>query len=345
MRDIKEIFQPDQAPFVIAEVGLGHDGSLGMAHAFIDAVARTGVDAIKYQTHIAEAESSPFESFRVLFSKADSTRADYWKRTAFTESQWAGLKAHAENKNLVFLSSPFSLEAVELLDRIGVAAWKVPSGEINSRRMVERMAQTGRPLLVSTGMSSYKEVDALIGRLEECSPKRYAVFQCTTQYPTSPEVVGMNVLEEYVRRYRCPVGLSDHSGTIVPSLIATWVGARIIEIHVTMSRDMFGPDVSSSLTVNQLTELVEGVRFVHLMRQNPVEKDVMAAGKRDLRRLFGKSAVAVRELCVGDVVKEEDVAFRKPGHGLPELQFDAYFGRKLARHVTQGKFFEEEDFE
>ena len=154
MRNVEEIFDLSQPPHVIAEVGLGHDGSLGIAHAFVDAVARTGVSAIKFQTHIAEAESSPRETFRIQFSKADATRYEYWKRTAFTETQWIGLKEHAEEKGIVFLSSPFSLEAVELLDRIGVAAWKVPSGETGSRRMLERMAQTGRPLLVSTGMSS-----------------------------------------------------------------------------------------------------------------------------------------------------------------------------------------------
>src|SRR2546422_7925329 len=122
MRSVEDIFDYSRLPFVIAEVGLSHDGSLGLAHAFIDAVARTGVDAIKYQTHIAEAESSALETFRIKFSKADATRYDYWRRTEFTETQWVGLKEHAENKGLVFLSSPFSIEAVNLLDRIGVAA-------------------------------------------------------------------------------------------------------------------------------------------------------------------------------------------------------------------------------
>src|ERR1043166_8035229 len=115
MSSIESIFQPDQRPYVIAEVALTHDGSLGLAHAFIDAVATTGVDAIKFQTHIAEAESSPLETFRVKFSYADATRYDYWRRTAFTAEQWAGLKTHAEEKGLQFLSSPFSMEAVELL--------------------------------------------------------------------------------------------------------------------------------------------------------------------------------------------------------------------------------------
>jgi len=345
MGRVEDIFDYSRLPFVIAEVALSHDGSLGLAHAFIDAVARTGVDAIKYQTHIAEAESSALETFRVQFSKADATRYDYWRRTEFTEAQWVGLKEHAEEKGLVFLSSPFSIEAVNLLDRIGVAAWKVPSGETGSRRMLERMARTGRPMLVSTGMSAYGEVDEIVKRLDALCAKRYAVFQSTTQYPTPPEVVGMNVLGEYMRRYDCPIGLSDHSGTIFPSLIACWRGARLIEVHVTLSRDMSGPDLSSSLTVDQLTLLVQGIRFVHTMRSNPVIKDVIAAEKGELRRLYGKSAIATRTLKVGEIVNEQDITFRKPGHGLSERTFDAYLGRKLKQPVAKGKFFEEEDFE
>lgn len=345
MRSVEELFEYSKPPFVVAEVGLGHDGSLGLAHAFIEAVAGTGADAIKYQTHIAEAESSSLESFRVPFSKADASRFDYWRRTAFTEPQWADLKDHSESKRLVFLSSPFSVEAVEMLDRLGVVAWKVPSGETGSRRMIERMARTGRPMLVSTGMSSYADVDALVKRLDALCPKRYALLQCTTQYPTSPEIVGMNVLIEYMRCYDCPIGLSDHSGTIFPSLVACWNGARVIEVHVTLSRDMFGPDVSSSLTPDQLTLLVQGIRFVHAMRNNPLAKDVIAAKNSDLRRLFGKSAVARKAVGAGEVVGEQDVTFRKPGHGISELAFDAYLGRRLKRPRGAGEFFNEEDFE
>lgn len=345
MRKISDLFDASTVPLIVAEVALAHDGSLGLAHAFIDAAARTGVDAIKYQTHIAAAESSPRETFRVQFSKADATRYDYWKRTEFSIEQWRGLKTHAYDKGLLFLSSPFSLEAVELLDAVGMVAWKVPSGEVGSHRMLERMASTGRPLLVSTGMSSYGEVDELVGRLNALCPGRYAILQCTTQYPTPAEAVGLNVLIEYTRRYGCPVGLSDHSGTIYPALIGSWLGVRLIEVHLTLSRDMFGPDVSSSLTVEQMSQLVEGVRFVHVMRTHPVNKDAMAATKAEIRRLFGKSVVAARPLKAGDVVSETDVAYRKPGIGIPEAEFGVFFGRKLQHAVDAGHFFVKEDFE
>src|SRR5918992_3358857 len=122
---------------IIAEVAQAHDGSLGMAHAFIDAIATTGADAVKFQTHIASAESTPTEPWRIQFSRQDTSRYDYWKRMEFTEAQWSGLKQHADERGLIFLSSPFSIEAVELLERVGVAAWKVASGEVSNRPLFE----------------------------------------------------------------------------------------------------------------------------------------------------------------------------------------------------------------
>src|SRR5215467_9214956 len=138
---------------IVAEVAQAHDGSLGTAHAFIDACARAGADAIKFQTHIAAAESSPGEPWRIKFSRQDASRYDYWKRMEFTEEQWAGLALHAKERGLIFLSSPFSSEAMDLLDRLGMEAWKVGSGEIGNTPLIQRMAKTGKPVLLSSVMS------------------------------------------------------------------------------------------------------------------------------------------------------------------------------------------------
>src|SRR5690242_6602660 len=167
---------------VIGEVALSHDGSLGLAHAFIDAIANSGADAVKFQTHIAAAESTLGEPWRVKFSKQDERRLDYWKRMEFTEEQWHGLKKHADERGLFFLSSPFSFEAVELLARVGVAAWKVASGEINNRPLFERMAATRWPFLISTGMSPIDEIDTAVHLVKE-HQLPLAILQCTSVYP------------------------------------------------------------------------------------------------------------------------------------------------------------------
>ena len=203
--------------YIIAEISQNHDGSLGQAHAFVDAVAGTGVDAIKFQTHIAEAESTPEEPFRVKFSYEDQTRYDYWKRMEFTYEQWEGLHRHAWEAGLDFLSSVFSVEAFEMMQSIGMPAWKLGSGEVFNNCLVEKMVKTGKPILLSTGLSAYEDIDH---QVEMVKSNPYAVMQCTTAYPCPPEKIGLNLISEMRHRYRCPIGLSDHSGTIFPSLAA-----------------------------------------------------------------------------------------------------------------------------
>src|SRR5215210_2510656 len=149
----------DARPLVIGEVAQAHDGSLGLAHAFIDAIADAGADAVKFQTHIAAAESTEREQWRVKFSQQDTTRYDYWKRMEFSEYEWLGLRQHADNRGLLFLSSPFSIEAIALLERVGVAAWKIASGEASNAAMLGRMLQNRLPMILSTGMSTLSEID------------------------------------------------------------------------------------------------------------------------------------------------------------------------------------------
>src|SRR4030095_1630017 len=147
---------------IIGEVAQAHDGSLGMAHAYIDAVANAGADAVKFQTHIAAAESTPGEPWRVKFSRQDTTRYDYWKRMEFSEEQWRGLADHANGRGLLFLSSGFSPEAVDLLERVGVPAWKVGSGEVSNPPLLAKMARTGKPVILSSGLSDWDELDAAV---------------------------------------------------------------------------------------------------------------------------------------------------------------------------------------
>jgi len=231
--------------FIVAEVAQAHDGSLGMAHAYIDAIADAGADAVKFQTHIAAAESTPQEPWRIKFSLQDATRYDYWKRMEFIEAQWLSLKNHADERGLIFLSSPFSFEAVDLLSRVGVAAWKVPSGETANMPMLDQMIATGLPVILSTGMSNFDEIDCAVDRIKNGGVP-LVVLQCTTAYPCPPEKIGINLISFFRERYGCSVGLSDHSGTIYPGLASVALGSQMLEVHVTFSREMFGPDVPAS---------------------------------------------------------------------------------------------------
>ena len=333
MKPIKHFFEPScNDCFLIAEVAQTHDGSLGQAHAFIDAAAEAGADAIKYQTHIASAESTPKEPFRVHFSKQDANRFDYWRRMEFSESQWAGLAAHARERGLHFLSSPFSFEAVELLERVGVAAWKVASGEISNLPMLRRMTERGLPMLLSTGISDWPEIDKAMAAIKS-SGTPVALLQTTTMYPTPPEKVGLNLLAEFRTRFGCPIGLSDHSGTIFPGLAAYTLGARFLEVHLTLSRHMFGPDVSSSVTVEELTQLARGLRFLAETFAHPVDKNHQAAALGELRAMFRKSVVARVNIPAGKVLELQDLALKKPGTGMPPDMLESLLGRRMKRAV------------
>ena len=328
---------------IIAEVAQAHDGSLGAAHAYIDAAARAGADAVKFQTHIAAAESSPAEPWRVKFSLQDATRFDYWRRMEFTEEQWAGLSAHAAERGLQFLSSPFSVEAAQLLRRAGVSAWKIASGEVSNLPLFEFIASTRLPVLLSTGMSRLSEIDSAVARVRRAGLP-LTVMQCTTAYPCPEEKIGLNLIAFFRERYGCPAGLSDHSGRIWAPLAAAALGAEAIEVHITFSRECFGPDVPASLTTGELKQLVEGVRFIEKTLQNPVNKDEAARELEPLREIFTKSVAARVDLAPGAVLAAGHLALRKPGTGIPGERLPELIGRVVRRPVAAGKFLEEEDF-
>lgn len=333
----------DDRVMVVGEVGQAHEGSLGTAHAFIDAIADAGADAVKFQTHIAAAESRIDEPWRVPFSYEDDTRFDYWKRMEFTPIGWDGLRRHAEDRNLAFLSSPFSVEAVDLLRQVGVAGWKVASGEVTNPLLLDAVAETGQPVLLSTGMSGWDELDGAVERLRDSGAGRLVLLQCTSAYPVAPEQVGLNVLGEIHDRYGAAAGLSDHSGTIFPSLAGVTLGARVLEVHVTLSREMFGPDVAASVTTVELGELVRGVRFLEAALAAPVDKDEVAAEMAPMRALFGRSLVASRPLPIGHLLTRGDLTAKKPGGGVPPARLEEFLGRRLRRSLTPDELLGDDD--
>ncbi|MCX6352626.1 MAG: N-acetylneuraminate synthase family protein, partial [Bacteroidetes bacterium] len=298
MKTIADFIDGDEC-LIIAEIAQAHEGSVGIAHSYIDAVAGTGAHAVKFQTHIAEAESTHEDRWRVEPKYInDKNRFDYWKRMEFTPEQWSGLKHHAEEKGLIFLSSAFSHEAVELLEKLGMQAWKIASGEISNDPMNEVMMKTGKPFLISSGMSDMDELERLVNKIKQ-NKNPFAVLQCTSSYPTKPEEVGINMLEVYKEKFNCKVGLSDHSGTIYPSLAGVVMGMNVVEVHVTFNKQMFGFDAVASLSFEEMKQLVDGIQFIEKMKANPMEKNSFSQTKGELRNLFTKSIVAAKNLTKG----------------------------------------------
>lgn len=328
-------------PFIIAEVSQNHDGSLGQAHAFIDAVAATGADAIKFQTHFADQESTPLESFRVNFSYEDQSRYDYWKRMEFTEEQWQGLYSHAKARGLVFLSSPFSVKAMEILEKIGVPAWKFGAGEVFSSMLLRQASETGKPIILSTGLSTYCDIEEQLSMVDM---QNVALLQCVTAYPSTANQININLIPKLIDKYKVPIGISDHSATIYPSLAAVTLGASIVEVHVTMSKYMFGPDVKASVTIEQLKEIVEGSKFIYQMRCNSNDLDCRNNEQEKLKQLFSKSLYYSRDLMLGHTIEPDDLIAKKPGIGmLPEAQY-SIIGRALKINVQKDDLLSINDF-
>jgi N-acetylneuraminate synthase len=326
---------------IIAEIGQAHEGSLGILHSYIDALAEVGVDTIKFQTHIAEAESSAEEPFRVNFSYEDATRYDYWRRMEFTPEQWRGIKKHCDDLGVTFLSSPFSLAAVDLLEELGVARYKIGSGEVTNLLMLDKIARTGKDIILSSGMSSYDEIHATLTHLQQYDIG-VSLMQCTTKYPTAPEDLGLHVISALRERYAIPIGFSDHSGEIFSALAAVSLGAKLVEVHAVFDKRMFGPDSSSSLDMAQMRELVRGVRFISKSLTSPVDKS-SSEEFATVKHIFEKSLALNKDKRAGDIITFDDLEAKKPaGCGVAAREYKSVVGKAVTQDMSKWSFITED---
>ncbi len=331
-------------PYYIAEIGQAHEGSLGILHSYIDALSKTGVQAIKFQMHIAEAESSIHEPFRVKFSYEDETRFDYWKRMEFTLAQWKEIKAHCDEVGLDFVCSPFSNLAVDWLEEVGVKYYKIGSGEVTNLLLLEKIASTNKPIILSSGMSSYAELDATIEFLRSKNVE-FSILQCTTSYPTLPKQYGLNVIQELKQKYNVSIGFSDHSSKVSTNIAAVALGAEILEFHAVFDKNMFGPDAKSSLTINEISQLVSECNSIYEAIHNPVNKNDNSAFQ-ELKSIFEKSLAINKDLPQGHILSVNDLEAKKPkGYGINASMFQNCIGKKLKQNKSKWDFLNEEDLD
>jgi N,N'-diacetyllegionaminate synthase len=336
----KAAFGERKPTFIIAEVGSVHDGSFGNALNLIDVAAEAGVDAVKFQTHIASAETTRNAPMPPYFK--GEPRYEYFERTGFKPEQWKQLKARCEEKGVQFLSSPFSNEAVDLLEAVGVDSYKVGSGEVTNLPMLEKIAQTGKPVIISSGMSSWAELDAAVNTVRN-HHEQIIVLQCTSEYPCPYEEVGLNIMVEMAERYKLPVGLSDHTLTTYASLAAVMLGATVIEKHLTFSRKMYGSDARHSLEPNEMAGLVQGIRATETMLSHPVDKDGMVNRMKDMKQIFEKSVVTLVDIPAGTSITREMIGIKKPGTGIPARRFEDVIGQKVKHDIVKDTVLHEED--
>jgi N,N'-diacetyllegionaminate synthase len=329
----------EQSVCIIAEVGSVHDGSFGNAQRLIDVAAECGADVVKFQTHLAEAETLRDAPTPPYFK--GEARFEYFERTAFTLEQIKLLKLHCEERGVEFLSSPFSIEAVHLLERVGVSRYKIPSGEVSNLPYLDVVAQTGKPIILSSGMSSWAELDEAVNTILR-HHANLTVLQCTSEYPCPYEEVGLNVMLDMKTRYQLPVGLSDHTLTIYASLAAVTLGASIIERHLSFSRLMYGSDAKHSLEPAEFTDLVRGIRAIEKMQASAVDKDDIARFAT-MKATFEKSIVAVVDIPQGAVITYAMLGFKKPGTGIPAKHVEQVVGKRARQRIAEDSLIREQD--
>ena len=327
-------FKNIKKKIIVAEVGLSYYGKLDIALELIDKVSDSGADAIKFQTHYADSESTVQEKFRKGHKFRFKTRYNYWKSHELDKNQWLKIKKYCKKKKILFSSSPFSVKSFKVLKSVGVDFWKIGSGEFYSDDLFNLILKTNKPIVLSTGLSSYKEINNRVKILKKRG-SNFLITQCTTKYPTSLKEVGMNVVNEFEKKFNCPVGLSDHSGTIYPSIYSICDNVtKLVEIHVSRKDDLLNPDRSSSISFSDLNLICNIRSNVELLRNSKVNKDQVSKKLNKTKKLFTKSLALNKNLKKGTIVELNDLCLKKPGTGIRYKYLKKIVGKRLKKNLS-----------
>ncbi len=321
--------------FVIAEIGVNHNGDAELAHRLIDVAADAGADAVKFQafsSQLVVAADAPKADYQLIRDTADSHR-EMLARLALDEATHSELKRHADELGVIYFASPFDEPSVDMLQRLAVQAIKVPSGEITNAGLLVRIASVGAPILMSTGMSTLDEVDLAVGWLESAR-ERLALFHCVSSYPAEPSDCNLRAMEVMRDRYSIPVGWSDHTEGIAVTLAAVALGADLIEKHLTLDRADAGPDHAASIEPSELRALVDGIRAVEAAageaRKVPTESELKMAS------VARRSLHWRRDVAPDQVVEAGDLTALRPGTGIPPGELVSVVGSRTRTATSAG---------
>jgi N-acetylneuraminate synthase len=313
--------------FIIAEIGSVHDGSIGNALKLIEVAKNCGANVVKFQTHLAQFETTQNAPSPSFFE--NESRFDYFNRTAFTEKNWIDLYSFAKKMGLLFSSSVFSHQAVDLLMGSGVDIIKIPSGEVTNVPLLKYVAGLSVPIFLSSGMSDWKELDAAVQIFENCD---LTIFQCSSIYPCPADQVGLNLIDELKQRYHRPVGLSDHSEGFAAALASIALGASAVEKHLTYSKLMYGSDAMYASEPHSFKLMSNEIKNIWQMLDNPIDKNDLNKYSH-MKLVFEKSVATSRPIKSGEEFSIENLTFLKPGHGIKPSEIDKLLGKIALRNI------------
>lgn len=322
--------------FIIAEAGVNHNGDPLLARKMIEVAVRAGADAIKFQTFHAEdvvLESAGKAEYQKKTTGANDSQYSMIKKLELTEKNFFDIARFAHKKKIMFLSTPFDIKSVEILERIGVPAYKIPSGEINNHPLLSYIAQKHKPVIVSTGMATMDEIHSAVTVLSENGVSQIALLHCITSYPAKIEDLNLRVIQKLHQKFKIPVGFSDHSLGIIGSIAAVTMGASIIEKHFTLDKSMEGPDHQASLNPNELCSLIEGIRQIEQAMGDGIKK--ITPDEKAIRSVARRSIVSITDIPAGSVINGTMIALKRPGTGIDPLFLDRVKGKKT--QISIGK--------
>ena len=332
---------PNEPPLIIAEIGINHGGSLDVAKRMVDLIVHSGCECVKHQTHIIEDEMT--EEAKAIFPpNANKSIWDVMKECSLKLDEEQELKEYAENLGLIWISTPFSRMAADFLDEIDVPAFKIGSGEADNLPLINHIAQKGKPIIMSTGMQSIKSLKNSVDILEK-SGVEYALLECTNLYPSPPEIVSLQGIQELKEAFpKALVGFSDHSIGPHIALASVALGACIIERHFTDTRYRSGPDITCSMDPAELRLLVDRSVEIHKALMNPKQR---TEPEEDVYKFARASVVADIDMAAGHIITEKDIWVRRPGSGeIPGYKYNDIIGKKLRLDVKKNHQFKWSNF-
>jgi len=321
---------------IIAEAGVNHNGDVHLAHRLIDAAAEAGADAVKFQSFVTEEliiPEAPKADYQVETTGDPGSQYEMLKALEFSADEQVELKTHCEHIDILYLCTPYENMSVDMLDRMGVAAFKIASTDATNIPFLRYVASKGRPVILSTGMSTLGEVEQAIGTLRAGGLEgKIVILHCTSEYPASVSEVNLRAILTMQQAFACPVGLSDHTPGIGASPWAVAVGACVVEKHFTLDRNMVGPDHRASLEPDELAKLVRTVRDVEAALGDGVKRPMPS--ELSNKPLMQKSLVVKHNIRAGEIITLNDLTCKRPGFGLPPSWFDRVVGKRAAVDIS-----------
>jgi N-acetylneuraminate synthase len=326
-----------QPCFIIAEAGVNHNGDVDMAKRLIEAAAKAGADAVKFQTFAAErltTADAPKAGYQIRAAEDRESQRDMLRRLELSPEMHRELIGHCRRHAILFLSTPFDEESADLLDKLEVPAFKISSGEITNLPFLAHVARKGKPMIISTGMSTLAEVRTAVETVLDAGNKELALLHCVSGYPANPADVNLRAMATMGVAFQAPIGYSDHTRENDVALAAVALGACILEKHLTLDRSLPGPDHRASSEPGELAALIRGVRAVQAALGNGEKQP--AAAEAEITAVARKSLVAARDIPAGSILAEEMIAIKRPGTGLPPAMRAQVVGRRAKQDIPAG---------